>query len=268
MQLLYCDESNLEERTGDFLLYGGICIDADRAHEYSLAMDNLRTRLRVPREYCLKFNPGPNDFSHQQFKELKRETIELAHEFGCRMFVYVILHDITRSADEARRNGINTVCYHFNSLLERIGDSGLVLIDQFNDAGNQIGAHLREKFSVGVKGLPHTPELRLQRIVGFHYSAVGQSHVASLIDVALGSLRFAINAHTRENAAHSETAGILLRSLEPLMYRGPGQVSVPEIGFTFRPKAVRSAAFRARYNDLKQFLARNGINTAQVIEAQ
>ncbi len=67
MHLLYCDETNLEERTGDFLIYGGMLIDAARAHELSIAIDELRMRSRVPREYRLKFNPAPENFSHKQF---------------------------------------------------------------------------------------------------------------------------------------------------------------------------------------------------------
>ena len=59
MHLLYCDESNLEERAGDFLLYGGLMVDPARAGALSAAVDELRAQHGVPRDYHLKFNPGP-----------------------------------------------------------------------------------------------------------------------------------------------------------------------------------------------------------------
>ena len=138
MQLLYCDESNLEERAGDFLIYGGIMFDGAKAQEFSLAMDNLREKHGVPRDYQMKFNPGPPGFTHPQFIALKQEAISLAIKFEARLLVYLILHDIAKDPDTARRNGINAICYHFDCILKRDRDSGLVLIDRFNDAGNAI----------------------------------------------------------------------------------------------------------------------------------
>jgi len=89
-------------------------------------------------------------------------------------------------------------------------DHGLVLIDQFTDI--QINHHLREKFLLGLKDMPYgLTAMRLARILGFHYAAIGQSHFGSLIDIILGSFRFAVNAHTRNQAEKLTTAGISFR---------------------------------------------------------
>lgn len=268
MHLFYCDETNLEERAGDFLIYGGLIIDGATAKEFSLAVDELRERHGVPRDYQLKFNPGPRSFTHEQFIELKREIIQIASNFEAKFVVYTILHDIAINPDTARRNGINTVCYHFDRILNQAGGSGLVLIDRFNDAGNAIDAHLRDKFSVGITGLPYSPVMRLQNIAGFHYSAIGQSHFPSIVDVALGSLRFAINAHTRETAGLIPTANTLLSLLSPLFWRQNADEPVPELGFQFSPKVIRSARYRETYEELKNFLADAGIETHQEITDQ
>lgn len=228
MQLLYCDETNLEERGNDFLIYGGLKIDASKALALSHAVDDLRNQLGVPAEYCLKFNPGPDDFSHQDFISFKEKVLELAKDHEAKLHVYVILHDISTSPDIARRNGIKAVCLNFHKILED-NDPGLVLIDRFDDSGNKIDAHLRDKFNVGLVGLPHTPVMRLTNIVGLHYSAIGQSHVPSIVDVALGSLRFAINAHTRNQEEHIETARKLIGILSPLFWRNPAWEEVPEL---------------------------------------
>lgn len=268
MHLLYCDETNMEERSGDFLIYGGLMIDSAQAQGLSDAIDEARRSRGVPRDHRLKFNPGPEGFSHAQFIDLKRAVLEAARTHGARLLVYTILHDIARNPDEARRNGINTVCYHFHCALNRVDQPGLVLIDRFNDAGNEIDAHLRDKFTVGLTGMPYGNELPISNIVGFHYSAIGQSHFASLIDIALGSLRFSVNAHTRQLTDYTASARTLLSLLAPLFWREQGDASISEIGFAYSPKVVQVSHYRQRYQALKDFLATGGIDTKQEITGQ
>lgn len=265
MHLFYCDETNLEERSGDFLIYGGIVVEAEAALKLSKAVDDLRTRHKVPEDYRFKFNPGPKGFSHEQFISLKQELIEITAAHGAKLVVYLILHDIASSPDVARRNGINTVCYHFQCILERTGGPGLVLLDRFNDEGNAIEAHLRDKFSTGITGLPYTPKLRLESILGFHYSAIGQSHFPTIVDVVLGSLRFALNVKTRGQAELEGSALTLLGLISPLLWRSEEGKPVPELGLQFSPKTVKAPVYRAKYVALKNFLETGGISTYQKI---
>jgi hypothetical protein len=266
MRLLYCDETNMQERAGDFFVYAGLVVDGDRAQALSQRVDRIRREARIDRAFRLKFNPKPDNLTHPEFNAVEQAVMETAIEYGCLLLASVILHDIATNPDDARRNEINRVCYHFDCLLGRYPDAGLVLIDRFSD--RQIDAHLSEKFSVGLTGLPYAAELRLERIVGFHYAAIGQSHFSSIIDIALGSLRFAINAHTRNEEANLETAQMLLRVIQPLFHREPLGGDVHEISFFFSPKVVRVPHYRQRYESLKQFMAEQGINTAQAIVAE
>jgi hypothetical protein len=271
MYLFYCDETNLEERSGDFLIYGGLAIDATRAGDLSKAIDALRTDAKIDPLFQLKFNPGPDHLSHADFSTLKQRVITTAAEYGATLFVYAILHDIAKTADEARRNGINIpVCYHFDCFLNRAPKStGLVLVDRFNDAGNRIDAHLVMKFSVGVTDMPYSDEVRLSNIVGFHYSSVvGQSHFPSIVDIVLGSLRFAINAHTRKSDGLLNTANRLLALLSPLFHRHKAGSPISEFGFLFSPKVVRSDLYRGKYKSLKDFLAAAGLETEQQITSE
>ena len=268
MHLFYCDETNLEERSGDFLIYGGLVVEGDQAQALSLAIDEMRVRHNVPTDYRLKFNPGPEGFSHEQFIALKQEVIELAAAHSAKLVAYLILHDIATSPDDARRNGINAVCYHFQLILDRVGGPGLVLIDRFNDKGNKIEAHLIEKFSVGLTGLPYSSKMRLKSIIGFHYSAIGQSHMPSIVDVVLGSLRFALNTHTRKTDQHLASARTMLGLISPLFWRPDPNRPVPEVGLMFSPKVIRSGPYRARYQALKDYLADAGVQTVQEITDQ
>jgi hypothetical protein len=264
VHLLYCDETNLEERKGDFFAYGGIVVDGTKARDLSHRIDQIRSDAKVPVDFKLKFNPGPPCLDHQQFIDLKKEIIAAAIDAKVGMLISVILHDIATSPDVARRNGINTLCFHFDCLLNRIQGPGLVLIDRFTD--KQIDAHLAEKFSVGVTGLPHTAQMRLSNVVGFHYAAVGQSHFSSLIDVVLGSLRFAINAFTRDEKANLPSAKRILEGLQPMFYRLGDNTPISELSFFFSPKTVKVQGYRDKYLALKKFLADQGMDTAQNIE--
>ena len=144
----------------------------------------------------------------------------------------------------------------------------MVLIDRFNDENNAIDAHLRDKFTNGITGLPYTAQMRLANIIGFHYSTIGQSHFPSLVDVALGSLRFAVNAHTRGQTQHEDRARTILGILSPLFWRERDAQAVSELGFIFSPKVVRSSAYLDHYRSLKSFLEVSGIATTQDISDQ
>ncbi|MEP1028264.1 MAG: DUF3800 domain-containing protein, partial [Alphaproteobacteria bacterium] len=99
----------------------------------------------------------------------------------------------------------------------------------------------------------------------FHYSSIGQSHFPSMTDVVLGSLRFAINAHSRNQEQHLNTANQLLRSIAPMLWREDGNDRVSEIGFLFSPKIIKADKYREKYEGLKNFLAAQGIETEQII---
>ena len=270
MHLLYCDESNMEEKSGDFLVYAGVSIPPETALRLSEDIERVRKRNRVPADFHLKFNPGPPKLSHSDFISLKEEVLKKAAEHGARLFAYVVLHDIAKDKDEARRNGINTVLYHFDCFLNRKNDQGLVLLDRFNDRGNRIDEHTREKMSVGLVGLPYSPQRPLEHILGVHYSTIGQSHFCSLVDIVVGSLRFALNVHTRNQIEYQSTAGTLLKLLSPLFFREENEGwsqsdKVSELGFLFSPKAVTAPRYRAKYEALKAFMAEHGVDTAQPI---
>jgi hypothetical protein len=266
MHLLYCDESNLEPKDNDFFVYGGIAIEAGAALSLSQAVEKIRLDAGVPKDFVLKFNPGPSHLNHQQFSALKQKIIEAALDHSCLFLTSLILHNVATSPDEARRNSINTICYHFDCYLNRAKSHGLVLVDRFED--KKIDSHLREKFSTGLKGMPYSEEMRLNRIIGFHYSAIGQSHFGSVIDILLGSFRFAVNAFTRNETGKLQTAHALLAMLAPMFFRERSDGRVPELSLFFSPKIIRFSKYRALYESLKNFLKQAGIEGEQEITSE
>lgn len=265
MYLLYTDETNLDPSQGDFFVYGGIAIPGEKAGALTERIEAIRAEAKIPPAFVLKFNPSPDHLKHPEFLECKRAIIAAACESGCVFLSSIFLHAIAErtGVDTARRFEINRIGFHFNSFLNRVNDTGLVLVDRFSDS--QIDAHLREKFSIGLTGMPYSKTIRLNKILGFHYSAIGQSHFPSLIDILMGSLRFAINSYTSTDEGRIRTAHTLLALMSPLFFREPGQTAVPSLGINFDPYVIKSAKFRDQYNALKAFFEAAGIVTSQEI---
>lgn len=263
MHLLYCDESNLESKNNEFFVYGGVVIEAAAALSLSKAVEKIRHDSGVPKDFVLKFNPGPEHLNHQQFSVLKQSVIEAAIDHGCLFLTSLTLHNVANSPDDARRKAINTICYHFDCYLNRPKSHGLVLVDRFDD--KQIDGHLREKFSIGLTGMPYSQEMRLDRIIGYHYSAIGQSHFGSVIDILLGSFRFAVNAFTRNEKGKIKTAGALLKMMSPLLFRERSDNRVSKLSLIFSPMTIKSDKYRAQYQALKKFLEESGIAAEQEI---
>lgn len=265
MKLLYCDETNLEPRDGDFFVYGGLSIPETKALELSARIDDIRQKADIPSSFRLKFNPGPEGMSHHDFVLVKQSVISAAIETGCEMYVSIILHNIATNVTEARRNEINRVCLNFNSSLNRDTDVGLVLIDRFED--RKIDGHLREKFSIGLTGMPYSETFRLNRIIGFHYSAIGQSNFPSIVDIVIGSLRYCINEHTRHGENPSESGKTILGILSPLFPRNrSGRIS--DTYLFFSPKVIKALKYKEEYESLCEYFTSNGLCPDQRITDQ
>lgn len=138
-----------------------------------------------------------------------------------------------------------------------------MLIDRFSD--KQIDSHLRDKFSTGITGLPYTPFMRLDQIVGYHYSAIGQSHFSTLIDTVLGALRFVVNAHHRSATQALQAASSILEQVNPLFCREWADGKVSELSLNFSPKKIKVESYKKQYEALAQFFENCGIIPEQTI---
>lgn len=268
LYLLYCDETNFEKRPDDFFLYGGVAIDGSKAQALANEVAEIRKQFRVVPEFLLKFNPGPEGMSHGDFVELKKAILAAAAKFEVKLFVNLLLHDIATSSDDARRNGINTLCYHFDCFLHRPKVPGVVLIDRFTD--KQLDAHLKEKIAVGLTGkLPYSNKLEIRYILGYHLTAIGQSHFCSLVDIVIGSLRFAVNAFTQRKEEHMATAAAILQQISGLFFREKTPFDdgtlVHSISLWFSPKEIKAAKYREKYVALWEYFRANGIHISQQI---
>lgn len=261
MKLLYTDETNVDPKTSEFFIYGGVSISGDCAYDLSKQIDDLRQKYGYKPADILKFNTRerPKQISQECHAQIKKEVMGEAIKHEVKVFTSFILHRVAKSIEVARRNEINRICYHFNCYLYRTKDFGLVLIDNFND--RYFPEILREKFSVGIRGLPYTKVKRLEKILGFHAAIIGSSNFSSLVDIVMGSLRFAVN--NRNDIDKANTVSVLLSQLRPLFIEEPTSNKVSEISIFFSPKVIKSDSFLKQYCELYDFLLQNKIVCAQ-----
>lgn len=261
MHLFYADESGLNSNEGDFQVYGGVVIPPDSAMQLHEAIKSIRGRQQVATTARLKFAPAPAGLSHADFVVLKQSVITAAVETGVKLIAVLTPRAICPgNPDKIREFGVNTAVYHFNCMLHHLkAPAGTMIIDRFNSKG--IDEVTRSKISVGLTGnLPFSKSLKLDRITGIHYGTIGQSHFCSLVDIVVGSLRFAINGFAK-SASASQSAKKVLAVISPLFYRSCGTVA--EISLQVSPKTIKSPHIRRRVIDMLAFLENCGIKPSQ-----
>jgi hypothetical protein len=260
MHLLYSDETNLDPKTCEFFTYAGVIIPPETASKLSEDIDALRDEYEYKADELLKFNTRerPKHVTPDKHRDIKKKLMEASARRGVKFISSVILHKIATSPDDARLNGINTVCYHFNCYLQRVQDNGIVLMDTFQD--NRLAPFMREKLSVGLVGMPFSPTMRLNRLLGFHLASIGSSNFCSVVDIVIGALRFCINSRTHLD--QHVTAKQLFKQLGKLAIRDSSG-KVEEIGFFFSPKSVKVSSYLTRYQELWQYLKDNGMECSQ-----
>lgn len=126
MHLLYTDEVNMNPENSEFFVYAGVSIPGDNAAALHADIEALRQRNGYKPGDPLKFNTveRPVYVDAGQHQAAKRELMEAAAKHGVKLFASFLLHNIVKDSDidQARRNEINRVCFHFNSYLNRISD--------------------------------------------------------------------------------------------------------------------------------------------------
>ena len=261
MYLLYTDEVNIDPASSNFFIYAGVSISDRNAGALSKEIDSLRAKYSFQPENILKFNTRerPKHISAEDHRNIKREVLEAVARYEVKLFSSVIFHNIASSPDDARRLEINRICYHFDCYLRRKNDFGIVLIDTFQDS--QLSKILREKFSVGIKGLPYSPVYRLERILGFHLACIGSSNFCSIVDIVLGSFRYSINS--RFDPQKLPTVRTLLGQLSNLCIKTSNR-KIDELSVFFSPKRIKAHSYLAEYKALHKFLAENGFEAEQV----
>lgn len=261
MILLFCDETSVEPNQGPFFIYGGLAVPGGTALTLSAAFQDLLSEygydpMKDPADpRPLKFNcKPPEGIDHETIKTIKRKALALAAEAGCKLYVNLILHDIVRKI-EKRHWPLNQLLWCFDASLEKELEDALVVIDQYEKigGGRSLQSIMQERF---LRGLSFPGgRYRLRRILGIAQGCIGSSHFSSIVDVALGCFRLAVNK--RDDEEQRRLGRTLLEQIAPLFPKDEqGRVPVPHL--SFMPGAVYRPLLR-HYQEVAEFLVECGL---------
>jgi len=251
MWLFYGDETNTDLESGKtFFIYGGIAIEGDNAGPLAAAIAKARSKAGLKPEDKLKFETSakPKGFDLAKYTDLKKTVIKLGVQHGVKVIAAFVHQKVAKGKSRALRFGINQACESFNAILWRPPKSyGLMLFDRFD----KIDAELKDLLASGLSYPTQSARNHLAKIIGFHPSSIGTSHLASLADVVVGSFRFAINTRTHHAATQ------ILQQLQPMCAEGD---VVDRERIRLNPRTVTHPPYKAEYDDLRAFLQLGGID--------
>jgi hypothetical protein len=156
---------------------------------------------------------------------------------------YVVQHDVAKNQDKETKLkwAVNTLTYNFQSFLSSKNDSGCVFFDRTTDYKQE--EYLKE---IMQNGLPKHDGKRIPigRIVAANSTQGGLSHLNSLCDVVVGSLRFVFNEQDKNIVGEK-----LFKQLSQLLWgeksRDGSTWYLLDKGLIFRPKTFTIPAYEA-----------------------
>ena len=253
MYLLLTDETNLKAGGNvEFFSYGGLIVPAPKVADLHNRIADIRKANGYLPGDRLKFdtNARPKHVSVELATAAKREVIAACIACDCHFIAYIVLHAIARYTplETTVQWGADHVIGKFNYFLQCQDGYGMVAMDRLPD-GVEFD-YLSNKFSGGLI-LPDGEAVDLDRITLFSSTCINASHLASAMDIVLGSWRYCINTPPNTAAAKS-----MMADLTKLIWceRDGDDLYAFEKGLVFRPKEVKRADYRAKYDVLLEHI--------------
>lgn len=257
----HTDETNVTEKEGDFFIYGGIIVTPEVAATLHAAVEGIRHKYGYEDGDQFKFQTAsrPKQVSIGDFAAAKAEANQALLEHGAIVVAYVVLHQLARNQtiDTITEWALNALLYHFDvDFLGEKNDVGAVCIDRLDP--KVAYAHMKDKFANGVT-FQNGTKIKLRRIIHYSMSSDGASHLSSLTDIALGSLRYAVNFSGGQGK--EDVARKVLQPVAAAMWHkvaADGTHNVGGYGFLQYPKTVMIPAYHERYDNLVKSLSELG----------
>lgn len=253
---LHLDETNATIGDGPFFIFGGLIMTPDQAVAIHGDVEEIRQRFNFQPNDSFKFQTAsrPAQVSVEDFGHAKRDAIEILIKREVPMVVYVVLHKIAvGGVEENTQMALNVLLAHFNfRYLMPIDGLGMVTVDRL--PGNSAFEHMQERFSEGIS-LPGGRQERLSSIMHVSFSADRMSHLASLVDITLGSFRYCVNAAFGQGKA--EVAAEMMSPLGRALWHEElsGVHQIGGRGYLPYPLEVRSVVYQSAYEELSKRLS-------------
>lgn len=249
MHILFTDETNLKASDKvEFFSYGGLIVPVDKMAELHNRISEIRESAGYQPSDRLKFdtNSRPKHISVENATKAKKDVISACIDSNCKFIAYVVLHKIAQSTaiEKTIQWGADHVIGKFNYFLQCQKSHGIVAMDRLPD-GVEFD-YLSGKFSCGLE-LQDGEIINLDKITLFSSTCINASHVSSAMDIVLGSWRYCIN-----NPLNTDAAKSMMMDLTKLIWcrRDGEHLYAFEKGLIFRPKMIKSSAFKQKYDNL------------------
>lgn len=260
MYVLLTDETNLQKSDDvKFFAYGGLFFRFELLPELDSAVRAIRSKYGFKSTDDLKFNTKerPPGIDQKTYTAAKSEVLDLCVEKDCRFIAYVVHHGIAngQSSDQRLTFASDHVLKGFHDFLSETKDTGVVLMDKLPIQKGD--AYFREKFQIGLTYPKSGSSVTLDRIHLYGTTGIGMSHLASLIDIVLGSFRYCIN-----NPQSPSVAGSLFKRVLHIMWHQElnGVKTVRERGLILRPSEIKASEYKDEYSELVESLKKYATN--------
>lgn len=263
---LHVDETNATIGDGPFFIFGGLILTPDQAANIHGDMEEIRQRFHFRDTDSFKFQTAarPPQVSIDDFALAKHKAIQILIHRRVPMVVYVVLHKIAvGTVEENSRKALNVLLSHFNfRYLTPVDGLGMVTVDRLS--GSSAFENMQERFSEGVV-LPGGRQERLNSIMHVSFSADRMSHLASLVDISLGSFRYCVN--TAFGQGKAQIAAEMMSSLGRALWHEDidGVHQIGGRGYLAYPRDVRSPVFRSEYERLSLRLSEWATSPGQAL---
>jgi hypothetical protein len=255
MYWLFLDETNTSPEAGPFFIYGGLAIRSEKLPDVHHMISDVRTEYGFSDTDQFKFSTRtrPEAMPVESWREAKSQALERAHSIGVDLIVYAVHHQIARK-EYAQTYALNQLISSFDKIyLERVDDFGAVCIDRVEeDFGFK---YFRETFRTPFT-YPSGWQSKADRVIHYSMSCDGASHINSLVDLAIGGMRYCMNAAMGNGK--DEVAEQIMRSLAKLLWaprERNGKRYLLDYGLILRPQNVEVPAYREDYKRLIEKLS-------------
>lgn len=245
MYLMFADEADQDATKKSFLVYGAIYVPTNQAYELCKKIGSQRKKYGFSETDTLKFSTGtiPESVTRDDHAALKSSVLSIAAEHEVSAACYVVFHDVAKNQDKETKLkwAINTLCVNFDRFLKRKNESGIAFFDRTTDFKQE--NYFKEIMAEG------TPKydgdrIPIRRVLGINSTQSGLSHLNSLCDIVVGSMRFVFNEPDKDVVGK-----LLFGQLANLLWGSKSSDGktwyVLNQGIIFRPKEISVEAYRA-----------------------
>ncbi len=251
--LLYTEETSMRrDPKSRLFIYGGMLLPFEALDKLHALVQQVRDENDFRDVDELKFSAKsrPKHIPKEQHAAARRSVLNGCQQLGVRLVTTVVLPGIAkgRPPGELVSWGANSVLGAFEDFLTEENATGICIFGHL--PFTQPYKYINTRFQSGVTSDDGATR-RLERIQLFSLSSTGASHVASAVDIVIGSLKYCLNEKEPSETCRAMLPGIL----GMIWHKKEGDsVQLRGYGLRFNPAEVKIPAYQQQYDELTQRL--------------